>query len=111
MNAASCSFPGIRTRPSSSFFRAIAKAHPHAELVVEGREYLRNQIEPLPYVSRFLADPGAAVWPCLCGRHAACLLRSVNAVVAPANYAVIFRVNQIGARHNQCRARCFSLWR
>ena len=38
--------------------RAMAAAHPGAELVVEGRAFLRDLVEPLAYVSRFLPDPG-----------------------------------------------------
>lgn len=38
--------------------RALAAAYPGAELVVEGRAFLRELVEPLPYVSRFLPDPG-----------------------------------------------------
>ncbi|MEZ6015698.1 MAG: lipopolysaccharide heptosyltransferase II [Planctomycetota bacterium] len=38
--------------------RALGAAHPDAELVVEGRPYSRPLVEDLPYVSRFIADPG-----------------------------------------------------
>lgn len=38
--------------------RALGAAHPEAELVAEGRPYSRPLVEGLPYVSRFIADPG-----------------------------------------------------
>lgn len=43
---------------STPALRALGAAHPHAELVVEGRPYSRPLVEDLPYVTRFLADPG-----------------------------------------------------
>ncbi len=38
--------------------RALRHAHPSAELCVEARPYLRDLLEPLPHVDRFLPDPG-----------------------------------------------------
>jgi heptosyltransferase-2 len=41
--------------------RALGAAHPDAELVVEGRPYSRPLVEDLPYVTRFVADPGKGI--------------------------------------------------
>lgn len=38
--------------------RALRRAQPAAEIVVEGRPYLREVLEPLSTVDRFLVDPG-----------------------------------------------------
>lgn len=38
--------------------RALARGFPEAEIVVEGRRLFADLVEPLPYVHRFLPDPG-----------------------------------------------------
>ena len=38
--------------------RALARAHPGAELTVEARGYLRELLEPLPHVTHFRVDSG-----------------------------------------------------
>ncbi|MEM9381695.1 MAG: glycosyltransferase family 9 protein [Planctomycetota bacterium] len=38
--------------------RAIARAHPEAEVVVEGKDYQADLVVGLPGVDRFLVDPG-----------------------------------------------------
>ncbi len=41
--------------------RALGAAHPEAEIVAEGRPYSRPLVEDLPYVTRFLPDPGKGI--------------------------------------------------